>query len=146
MASSKQNNQLVFDEIRKQFVPATPEELVRQHLIKKLIHHLGFPPHLISVEKKLSELPHLQGKKLPSRRIDILCYAKDIHPHFPIYPLLLIECKEGILREEALEQALGYNHYIQSFYVAVAGQDAVQLVFPKKLPFLPNYTQLISEL
>lgn len=146
MASSKQSNRLVFDDIRQQFVPATPEELVRQHLIKKLIHHLGFPPHLISVEKKLSELPHLQDKKLPSRRVDILCYAKDIHPSYPIYPLLLIECKEGGLKEDAYEQVLGYNHYIQSFYVAVAGQDEVKLIFPKKLSYLPSYNDLLSEL
>jgi hypothetical protein len=146
MESSKQNDRLVFDDIRQQFVPATPEELVRQHLIKKLIHHLGFPRHLIAVEKKLSELPHLQETNLPSRRIDILCFAKDIHPRYPLYPLLLIECKEGVLKEDAYEQVLGYNHFIQSFYVAVAGKDEVKLIFPKRLSFLPSYKDLLSEL
>ncbi len=146
MGLSKQNNQ-VFDEIRGKHVPATPEELIRQSLLYIMIYRLHFPKELISIEKQLSELPHLTGQlSLPERRADIICFAKNIHPEYPLYPLLLIECKEGKISHEAIEQALGYNHYVQAPYIAVAGNDGVQLVHPQKVSFLPSYQQLIEKL
>ncbi|HSX03994.1 MAG TPA: type I restriction enzyme HsdR N-terminal domain-containing protein [Rhabdochlamydiaceae bacterium] len=142
---SKKNE--VFDEIRKKHIPATPEELIRQSLIYLMIHRLRFPKELIAIEKQLSELPHLSAlSSLPERRADIICFAKNIHPEYPLYPLLLIECKEGKVENGAIEQALGYNHYVQASYVAVAGSDGIQLVHPQKVPFLPSYPQLIEKL
>jgi len=106
---------------------------------------LGFPKHLLAVEKQLSQLPHLKGaSSVPKRRVDILCFAKKIHPEYPLYPLLLVECKEGKVGEEAKAQVLGYNHFVQAFFVAIAGEEQVELIYPQKLSFLPSYSQLME--
>ncbi len=121
MGLSNQNKSLIFDEIRKIWVPALPEELVRQTLLQKMVCKLGFPKELLVIEKNLNQLPHLTYNTLPQRRIDILCYAKEIHPLHLLYPLLLIECKEEEkVDQAAIEQVIGYNEHVKAFFVAVA--------------------------
>lgn len=128
-------------------VAATPEEIVRQKLLAVMTKQLGFPKELISVEKMLNELPHLAGQGgLPNRRADILCFANNIHPDYPLYPLLLIECKEGIVGLDGKRQALGYNHYVNAPYVAVAGEKLVEMIHPIEIPFLPAYSELLERL
>lgn len=112
-----------------------------------MIEQLGYPRELIVVEKELSLLPHLRSHgQLPTRRADIICFGKDIHPDYSLFPLLLIECKAGEMGFDAEQQALGYNHYVQAPYVALANQAGPQLIFPQKVPFLPAYHQLIERL
>lgn len=102
-----------------------------------MMETLGFPKNFIAVEKQLSALHHLQGRSdLPERRADILCFGKDLSV------LLLIECKEGRITDEAAKQALGYNYFVGAPFVALAGMDGVQLIYPQKLPFLPSYQEL----
>lgn len=76
---------LIYDEVRGSFVKATPEEIVRQSLLHQMIDDLGFPRNYLAVEKKLSELPHLQfdGGDIPRRRFDIICFAKSATSFFP---------------------------------------------------------------
>ncbi|NGX47135.1 MAG: hypothetical protein K1000chlam3_00506 [Chlamydiae bacterium] len=144
MVLSKQKDSL-YDPFRKLWVAALPEEVVRQKLLHVMITQLGFPKNFLVVEKQLSELPHLSGMVgLPKRRADILCFAKEIHAQFPLFPLLLVECKEGKVGEEAAAQALGYNHYVQAPYVAIAGENEVRLVHPQRLSFLPKYSELLE--
>lgn len=144
MALSKQKDNL-YDPFRGMWVSATPEEVVRQKLLQFMINHLDFPRELLAIEKKLSELPHLKGSdNLPNRRADILCFAKDLHPQFPLYPLLLIECKEKGIGKTAADQVLGYNHFVRAAYVAIAGKDCVKLIYPQKLDFLPKYSELLE--
>ena len=73
------------------------EEQVRQHWLRWMVQRLHYPKELLVVEKEIKELPHLQGKSVPDRRVDILCYGKDVHPEHLLCPLLMIECKEGAL-------------------------------------------------
>ena len=47
---------LIYDEIRRAWVKATPEELVRQQWIHRMIHDLGYPKEWIVVEKAIGEL------------------------------------------------------------------------------------------
>jgi hypothetical protein len=122
MDSSSLNNSL-FDEVRGLWVAATPEECVRQKIVKKMIHALHFPKELIVVEKELKELPHLSAPALPQRRVDILCYGKNIHPQHLLYPLLLIECKKDAIEEKAMEQLIGYNTYVQAYFIALASPE-----------------------
>ncbi|NGX59323.1 MAG: hypothetical protein KR126chlam3_00472 [Chlamydiae bacterium] len=144
MVLSKQKDSL-YDPFRKMWVAATPEELVRQKLLHVMTRQLGFPKNLIAVEKQLSELPHLKGAaSLPKRRADILCFAKGIHPEFSLFPLLIIECKEGVASDAAAKQALGYNHYVQAPFVAIAGEEKVELVYPQKLTFLPKFSEMME--
>lgn len=132
----------LFDPLRQMWVVATPEEIVRQKLLHVMIHQLGYPKQLLAVEKQLSEIPHLKGKEgLPSRRADILCFGKNGEGFFP---LLLIECKEKTPQISAKKQAMGYNHFVDAAYVALAGPDSAELIYPQTLPFLPTYQQLLE--
>jgi hypothetical protein len=139
----------LYDPIRKDWVPATPEEYVRQHLLDSLINALGFPQELIMVEKGLAQMPHLslQGAgRIPARRADIVCFAKNIHPDSSLHPLLLIECKAVPITSGVMRQILGYNHYMNAFFFAAVNQSEIRLgcfdrssgkyaYIPKLLPY-----------
>lgn len=102
-----------------------PEEIVRQSLIHDMINRLGFPKELIVIEKEMSELPHLRGKGVPKRRIDLLCFTKKGEI---LYPLLLVECKAIPLRDRALEQVFGYNYYVGARFVAIANGQGIVMI------------------
>lgn len=112
----------VYCQIRREWVKATPEELIRQQLIKTMISDLGYPNSGMGVEVSLSRMPHmaLYSGKLPNRRADLVCFAPKIHKAYPMYPLLLVECKAVPLTSKVLSQVIGYNHYLRSYYIAVA--------------------------
>lgn len=110
--------------IRQSFVVSTPEEKVRQHLLKKMIDDLGYPLEMIAVEKGLSQMSHLvQQVNLPKRRADVIVFGKNIHPLYSLFPLLLIECKAVKLKEQTLRQIAGYNHYVQAPFLCVVNQN-----------------------
>lgn len=151
MGSSSLNRQLVFDEIRQIWVKATPEEIVRQQWIKRMVHQLGYPRELLVVEKGLKELPHIVSADAPDRRLDILCYGKGIHPSHLLFPLLLIECKKEQLTEGAVNQVIGYNYHVKAPFAAVANLDTVSLGFFDQAKnqyvfcsFLPTFKELIQ--
>lgn len=134
----------VFDPIRKLWVVATPEEMVRQQWIRAMIERLGYPPGLLAVEKELTSLPHLQGLAVPERRLDILCFAPRLHPDHALFPLLLIECKSGPLTEAALRQVLGYNAHVQASYTAVVNAECALVSSPSgQLSSLPRYDAIV---
>ena len=93
-----------------------PEERVRQSLLQHLVQQLGYPKSYISVEKALDG---------PNRRYDVLVYGKC---HGELKPLLLIECKAEHVTEEAVQQALGYNHEIDAPFVAAVGYDRALMI------------------
>lgn len=142
----------IYDDFRKIWVTATPEEKVRQRLLQRMVVDLRYPKELLVVEKELGQLPHLEAeKKLPDRRADILCFAKNIHIHYALYPLLLIECKEGKIDSQAIDQVVGYNHFVKAFFLAVANPDGIQLGYYDKnagayrfIPYLPSYVELLN--
>lgn len=116
-----------------------------------MIYALGFPKELIVVEKELKELPHLSANDLPQRRIDILCYGKEIHPEYPLYPLLLIECKKDALDEKAAQQLIGYNAHVRAYFIALASPEEEKFGYldkkTKQYIFnrgFPSYKDLIS--
>jgi hypothetical protein len=151
MASSNLNKKLVYDEIRKSWVIATPEEVVRQQWLQRMVCQLGYPKELIAVEKSLSELPHLAIAKAPERRVDILCYARAGLGEGGLFPLLLIECKKGSLSEDALNQVIGYNDSVGACFVAIVGrEEALFRYFDKErnefvsCSFLPLFKELLQ--
>ena len=150
MGLSSQNNSL-YDEVRCCWVAATPEEHVRQRILKKMIHGLYFPRELIIVEKELKELPHLSIPALPQRRIDILCYGKNIHPQHLLYPLLLIECKKDAIDEKAIDQLMGYNAHVHAYFIALVNPEEERFGYrdnkTKQYVFhsgFPGFNDLIS--
>ena len=141
MESSPQRRQ-IYDPIRKKWIDALPEEMVRQKILIYLVHQLGYPPHAVVIEKKLSGLPQTLGEKIPSRRIDILCLESET-----FRPLLLIECKAIPLQEKMFAQVLGYNAYIQAPLICLANDEGFLLRWEDGLSIkernqLPTYESL----
>lgn len=150
MGSSSPNKR-IFDEVRGCWVKATPEEQVRQRWLQLMVHQLGYPKELLVVEKKIKELPHLNPATVPNRRIDILCYGKGIHPNFPLYPLLLIECKDELLTQSAIDQVIGYNYHVKACFTGAVSMDEVQLGYFDRVKnkhvfcsILPSFKELIQ--
>jgi hypothetical protein len=119
----------LFCPIRKLWVASTPEEMVRQSLVHMMTADLGFPASSLALEKGLSQMPHvdIRNGPIPTRRADIVVFAKDIHPEYLFYPLLLIECKAVPLTEKVIRQVVGYNQFVKARYIAVANQTEIRL-------------------
>jgi hypothetical protein len=140
----------IFDVIRHKWVRATPEEIVRQIWIERMVNELSFPRPLVSVEKELKELPDIKDNldSLPSRRIDIVCYRKE---QDLLRPLLLIECKQSLELQPALDQVKGYNTFVKAPYIAVANRQELRFYFQTRygegcLKSLPSYPELLKRL
>jgi hypothetical protein len=149
------NSEKIYDPIRQKYVLALPEEIVRQALLLKMIKKLGYPKNLIAVEKDLNKLEHLKNKDitLKKRRADIICFGKDIKPDYPLYPLLVIECKAIKLEQKTIEQVLGYNHLVEAYFVAIANRYEIITYWYNirenkynSASFLPSYNELIQKL
>jgi hypothetical protein len=147
MVLLRQSSKL-YDSLRKKWIEATPEEKVRQKWIQIMIHELGFPSSMISLEKSLQEAS-LQGKGIapPNRRLDLICYTKN--EEGTLAPLLIVEFKATPLHSQAIEQIIRYNTYIGAKYVAVANDLAIMLGMydPEKNEYhftsdLPPYQEL----
>lgn len=96
----------IFDSIRKTWIIATPEEIVRQNLIKILITK-GYPREYIAIE---------QGFYLASgkpQRADIIVHTQNGNP------FMLIECKATTvkLNENVFTQTTKYNAIIRAPYI-----------------------------
>ena len=91
---SQNNKNLIFDPIRKKYIVLTPEEWVRQHVIKQLLEN-GFPAGRISVERTLS----------PSKkRYDLVFFNETGNAQ------LLVECKapKVALNQKTINQVSNY--------------------------------------
>jgi len=87
----------IFDPARKRFVALTPEEWVRQHVIRYLVEE-GYPLSLMAVEAEIN----VYALK---KRMDILVYGKDGKP------LLIVECKAPSVKidQGVFDQLARYN-------------------------------------
>jgi hypothetical protein len=97
----------IFDSNRKKFVVLTAEEWVRQNILYYLMHTLGYPAAVISVEKQIKV-----GSR--NRRYDIVVYKNSM-------PWLIVECKaeSEVLNERVLHQLLAYNSTLQVAYLCI---------------------------
>lgn len=93
----------LFDPIRRREVPATPEEAVRQAVLRYLLDAVGVPPRLVGVEFSLSAL-------MPGdfRRVDIVVWKPGPGQ---LTPWLLVECKAPGVRLDD-DVALQAGHYL----------------------------------
>lgn len=150
MASSSPTKQQVYCEIRSIWVKAAPEELVRQALLRKMVGELGFPRELIAVEKELSDLVQDKSVLVPQRRLDVVCFKKDLS--LLLKPLLVVECKDEPLSQKAIDQVVGYNSFLQAPFLSIVTPDVQvmgywdlalqQYVFKRGFP---NYNQMTSK-
>ena len=136
---TEKEKKLIFDEIRKKWIALTPEEWVRQHFIKYLVLHKGYPESLIGVEVsfKVNSL---------TRRADILIYNRLGNP------VLIIECKapEVKIDNKVFDQIVAYNFRFNLGYIVVTnginhfackvqGDELPEYEFLKSIP---DYDQL----
>lgn len=99
----------LFDAVRRKWLVAGPEELVRQLLVHYLILEKGYSGGRIGIERGLK----VNGLE---RRCDILIYDAGFAP------FLLIECKApGVKIDDAVfRQIAHYNMPLQVPYLAVS--------------------------
>jgi len=98
----------VFDTIRKQWLVLTPEEWVRQHMVRYLTEHLGYAPGLMALEKGFD----LNG----------IAYRADIVTHDRSGgAVLAIECKapEVKITQKTFDQIGQYNKVIGARHLVV---------------------------
>lgn len=108
--------------------------------MRRMIVDLGFPKGLIAVEKEFGE---------NRRRFDIVCYGLNFHPLHEIHPLLLVECKAKECNEAAMEQAFGYNAFLEAPFICVASMTKIETLWIylnkiDRVPFLPPYRDLLE--
>jgi len=99
---------LIFDEIRIKWIVCTPEEWVRQNLLKYLIIELNFPKNFVAIEKSIV----LAGRTL---RFDALIYNKEFQP------FVIIECKAPNVNitQNTFDQILNYNYEVGAKYFLI---------------------------
>ncbi len=129
---------MLYDPIRKKSVADTPEERVRQAILRHMMDALEFPKGLIAVEKKLST----------QRRADIVAFVK---ADDKLKPLVVIECKAIDLDAEAVQQVVGYNGLLSAPFVCVAHKSGIQTFWREggvlqSVGFLPPYPQLVQRI
>ncbi len=144
----------VYDSIRSHWVAASPEEYIRQAWVQRMYSELGYPKDYLAIEKKLSSLNHLTSKdNCPDRRLDILCFAKNIHTSYSLFPLILVECKAHKLNDSSLRQVVGYNHYVHAPFIALVNDTAVRTGWFDKnekkyrfVEYMPIFEDLINSI
>lgn len=100
---SKENKRLIFDENRKKFVVLTPEEWVRQHVIRYLVSDKKYPASHLSVEKQLKLHDTV-------KRYDIVVYNRDGGIE------LIVECKAPSIKiaQDTFDQIARYNFVLKA--------------------------------
>ena len=105
---NSENKVSIFDEIRKKFIILTPEEWVRQHVVRFLLEEKKYPKSLINVEKVLK----VNGLR---KRYDIVVFNTD----GSIF--VLVECKAPEIKtaHATLDQIARYNMTLKAQYLMV---------------------------
>jgi len=104
----EKGREVIFDLLRRKWVPLTPEEWVRQNFIQFLIKTHQYPATLIAIEKEI-QLGELK------KRFDILVYDRQHQPW------MMVECKASsiTLEEKVFEQLLRYNQAVPVSYMLI---------------------------
>jgi len=132
----------IWDPLRKKYVRLTPEEWVRQHMIRYLSDHLGYSFGLMASEHKVT---YAGG----SKRCDIVGFDNTAEV------LFIVECKapDVPLSNDTLQQIAKYTRVLQAslliltnglkHYCARIQQDG-NLVFLDAIPSREEVRNLIG--
>ena len=103
-----ENPPKIWDAVRRRWLVLTPEEWVRQHLIRLLVERGGVPPGNVSQEYPVALSDTAQ-------RADVVVTGRDGRP------CLLAECKapDVPLGREVFAQAVRYNSVVAAPYVLI---------------------------
>ncbi|MCE2834487.1 MAG: type I restriction enzyme HsdR N-terminal domain-containing protein [Chitinophagaceae bacterium] len=107
----------IFDEIRRRWVRLSPEEWVRQNLIRWMIIVGQYPGTMMAVEKEI-KLGSLRKK------FDILVYDRNHRPW------LMVECKamDIPLTKDVLMQVLSYNMAVPVVHMVITNGNECHIV------------------
>ncbi len=130
--SKKEGQIWVWDDIRKKNLLLTPEEWVRQHVVRFMQEVLNYPATSISIEGMLSI-------NQQTKRYDVLAYTDG-------KPQILVECKAARIKitQDTFDQIARYNmalnvpylwvtNGLQHFFATVDYKNE-KYVFIKELP------------
>jgi len=128
----KNGKPLIYDDLRRRWIVLTPEEWVRQHVIRFLVTEKQFPPSLIAIEKKVL----INGL---SQRFDLLVF--DRHGK----PLLIAEFKspDVDIDQIAFDQALRYNTALLAPFFLVSNG---MVHFICRIDFVNHQTRYLTEI
>lgn len=106
---TKDGKKNIFDAIRRRYVTLTPEEWVRQHFVRFLIMHKGYPQALMANEVQVQ----LNGTK---KRCDTVLYRRDLTAR------MIIEYKapEVEITQKVFDQITRYNMVLKVDYLIVS--------------------------
>lgn len=106
---TKDGKKNIFDAIRRRYVALTPEEWVRQHFVRFLITHKGYPQALMANEVQVQ----LNGTK---KRCDTVLYRRDLTAR------MIIEYKapEVEITQKVFDQITRYNMVLKVDYLIVS--------------------------
>jgi type I site-specific restriction endonuclease len=95
---NREGKPVIFDDIRKKFLLCTPEEWVRQNLMRYFIREKYIPAGMIALEKQI----RVHGLQ---RRYDAMVHDRSGQP------LMLVECKapEVKITQDVFQQIAEYN-------------------------------------
>ena len=128
---NSENKIAIFDEVRKKFVLLTPEEWVRQNVVRFLIVEKKYPKLLINVEKTL-KINNL------TKRYDVVVFNSNGSIQ------ILVECKAPNIKisQTTFDQIAIYNLNLRANYLMVT--NGLSHIFckidfkNKKYDFLQN--------
>ena len=105
---NSENKVSIFDEIRKKFIILTPEEWVRQNVVRFLMEEKKYPKSLINVEKVLK----INGL---TKRYDVIVFKNDGSID------VLVECKapEVKISQSVFDQIARYNLNLKANYLMI---------------------------
>jgi hypothetical protein len=139
--AEKDGKPTIFDPVRKKYVALTPEEWVRQHVIRFLVEEKKVPVMLIKAEAEIRLFK-------TSKRFDLAVFDRNGKP------LLVVECKAPSipLTQEVLDQAVRYNmtmkvgllmltNGLHHIFCKVGAQDASV----QQIRELPDYSGMLVE-
>ena len=131
----------IFDSWRRRFVRLTPEEWVRQHMLRFLVDELGYPSGLLAVEYSID----VNGMR---KRCDAVLFDTERRAR------LIVELKAPHVRltQRVFDQVAVYNHRLGVDYFILSNglehyacrvdrQTGRYLFFPS----LPDYSQLVRQ-
>lgn len=135
----EEGQRFVWGQLRKKWLYLTPEEYVRQCLIKFLMEEKEYPRGLISIERGL----RYAGMQ---KRYDLVIYDREAKP------LICVECKapDVPIDEKALRQLSIYNSKIGAKHLLLCnGKTMYFLQREPKGTFglaeeLPSFTELLG--
>ena len=108
ISGTQKNNTLIFDTFRKKFISLTPEEWVRQHILRFLTEEKSVPEALVSVEAGIN-INRL------AKRYDALIFDRNGKPW------MIVECKAPsvAINQSVFDQVVAYNQTVKAKYILV---------------------------